>query len=245
MGMTKPMSKETRRNWLVDAALAVGAVVAILTGIYFLFLPSGGYQGGRNPMYGITILFDRHTWDDLHTWGGVAMIAAAVVHFTLHWSWVANTAKRMWKAATGKGALMNRRGYFNVVIDLVVAVSFAVGRHQRRLLPVRAGRALGSRSDAPVQPDDLGLDSHLGGCRDDHGSGGPLRHPLEVGGQGDEEHRSLDLEQSAGAGEQASCSARPGLGREHLRIAHVRQPGHRPASITDNTNITSQERLPC
>ena len=124
MGKIKPMSKETRRNWLVDAALAVGAVVAVLTGIYFLFLPSGGYQGGRNPLYGITILFDRHTWDDLHTWGGVAMIAAAVVHFTLHWSWVANTAKRMWKALTGKGALMNRRGYFNVVTDLVVAVSF-------------------------------------------------------------------------------------------------------------------------
>jgi hypothetical protein len=126
MGMTKPMSKETRRNWLIDAALFVGAVLAILTGIYYLFLPSGGYQGGRNPMYGITILFDRRTWDDLHTWGGVAMIAAAVVHFALHWSWVVNTARRMWKAATGKGALMNRRGYFNVVIDLVIAVSFAL-----------------------------------------------------------------------------------------------------------------------
>jgi hypothetical protein len=126
MGTTKPMSKETRRNWLIDAALFMGAVVAILTGIYFLFLPSGGYQGGRNPMYGITILFDRRTWDDLHTWGGVMMIAAAVVHFTLHWSWVANTAKRMWKAVTGRGALMNRRGYFNVVIDLVVAVSFVL-----------------------------------------------------------------------------------------------------------------------
>ena len=126
MGTIRPMSKETRRNWLIDAALAVGAVVAVLTGIYFLFLPSGGYRGGRNPMVGITILFDRHSWDDLHTWGGVAMIAAAVVHFTLHWSWVANTARRMWKAMTGKGALMNRRGYFNVVIDLVVAVSFAL-----------------------------------------------------------------------------------------------------------------------
>ena len=245
MGMTKPMSKETRRNWLVDAALAVGAVVAILTGIYFLFLPSGGYQGGRNPMYGITILFDRHTWDDLHTWGGVAMIAAAVVHFTLHWSWVANTAKRMWKAMTGKGALMNRRGYFNVVIDLVVAVSFALAALSGVYFLFVPGGRWAADPNAPVQPDHLGPDSHLGGCRDGHGSGGPLRHPLEVGGQGDEEHRAIDLEQSAGAGEQASCSARPGLGREHLRIAHVRQPGHRPASITNNTNITSQERLPC
>jgi hypothetical protein len=126
MRTTKPMSKETRRNWLIDAGLAVGALVAVLTGVYFLFLPSGGHQGGRNPMAGVTILFDRRTWDDLHTWGGVAMIAAASIHFVLHWGWVANTARRMWKAVTGRGALMNRRGYFNVAIDLAVAVSFVL-----------------------------------------------------------------------------------------------------------------------
>jgi len=120
----KTVSKPTRNNWLIDAALFIGGVVAAITGIYFLFLPVGGYQGGRNPYYGVTILFDRHTWDDLHTWFGVAMIAAAVVHFAIHWNWVKGTAKRVAKTLTGRGAAMNRHGYFNVAIDAAVAISF-------------------------------------------------------------------------------------------------------------------------
>ena len=78
------VAPQTRNNWLVDATLFIGALVASLSGIYFLFLPVGGYQGGRNPMYGVTILFQRETWDDLHTWFGILMIAAAVIHITLH-----------------------------------------------------------------------------------------------------------------------------------------------------------------
>jgi ABC-type transporter Mla subunit MlaD len=59
--MSNPIriSMQTRKNWLIDAAVFVGGIVAALSGIYFLFLPSGGYQGGRNPTYGITFLFDR------------------------------------------------------------------------------------------------------------------------------------------------------------------------------------------
>jgi hypothetical protein len=53
--MKGTVSKQTCNNWLIDAAVLIGAVIAAITGVYFLFLPSGGYQGGRNPMYGITI----------------------------------------------------------------------------------------------------------------------------------------------------------------------------------------------
>ncbi len=122
--MKGTVSKQTRNNWLIDAALFIAGVVAAITGIYFLFLPVGGYQGGRNPYYGITILFERHTWDDLHTWFGVAMIAAAVVHFVIHWNWVKGTAKRMAKTLTGRGSRMNRHGYLNVAVDAAVAISF-------------------------------------------------------------------------------------------------------------------------
>ncbi|MCX6028078.1 MAG: DUF4405 domain-containing protein [Chloroflexi bacterium] len=123
--MTKgTVSKQTRNNWLIDAVVAIGAVVAALTGIYFLFLPSGGYQGGRNPAYGITILFSRQTWDDLHTWFGALMIAAVVIHFAIHWNWVKGMAKRMARSVAGKGARMNRHGYFNILIDATVAIGF-------------------------------------------------------------------------------------------------------------------------
>ncbi|MDQ1300249.1 MAG: hypothetical protein QG637_166, partial [Chloroflexota bacterium] len=36
------VSKHTLNNWLIDTAVFIGALIASLTGIYFLFLPSGG-----------------------------------------------------------------------------------------------------------------------------------------------------------------------------------------------------------
>jgi hypothetical protein len=126
--MSKPirMSMQTRANWLVDAAVFLGGIVAVLSGVYFLFLPSGGYQGGRNPAYGITILFDRHSWSDLHTWGGVIMIAAIAVHFVIHWQWVKMMGRRMISAMLSKGARFSKGAKINVAIDALVAASFLV-----------------------------------------------------------------------------------------------------------------------
>lgn len=118
------VSPQTRNNWLIDAAVALGALVAAVTGVYFLFLPVGGYQGGRNPWYGVTLLFERHTWGDLHTWFGALMIAAVAVHFTLHGAWVQSMTRRIARALTGRDASLNRRGYFNVAVDAAIAVSF-------------------------------------------------------------------------------------------------------------------------
>ncbi len=124
MSKSNVISSQTRNNWLIDAAVFVSALIASLSGIYFLFLPSGGYQGGRNLWYGVTILFDRHTWDDLHTWTGVAMIAAVVIHFAIHWKWVVSMVGRVAKELTGQGARMNARGRFNVALDALVGISF-------------------------------------------------------------------------------------------------------------------------
>ena len=118
------MSRQTRMNWLIDAAVFVGAVLATLSGIYFLFIPSGGYQGGRNPMYGITILFGRHTWDDLHTWGGVLMIAAVVVHLAIHWGWVKMMSKRIANTMQSRGSKLSKGAKINVAVDLAIAISF-------------------------------------------------------------------------------------------------------------------------
>lgn len=114
------MSTKTRLNWLIDAAIFSGALVAALSGIYFLFLPSGGYQGGRNPMYGVVILFSRTTWDDIHTWGGVVMITAAIIHFSIHWQWVKAMAKRVVCALAGRGTRMSDCGQINVAVDALM-----------------------------------------------------------------------------------------------------------------------------
>lgn len=118
------MSKQTRVNWLIDIAVFLGALSASLTGIYFLYFVSGGYQGGRNPLYGVTFLFARETWGDLHIWGGVLMIAAVAIHFTIHWDWVKLMARRYFNALKGAAVQSSRGAKVNVLVDLIIALSF-------------------------------------------------------------------------------------------------------------------------
>ena len=115
---------KTRKKWLLDAIIFLSGLVAALSGVYFLFIPSGGYQGGRNPMYGLTILFSRHTWDDLHTWGGVLMIAVAVLHFVFHWRWVKVMSKHTVRALLSRETKLAKGPRLNVAINVLVAVSF-------------------------------------------------------------------------------------------------------------------------
>jgi hypothetical protein len=117
---------QTRKNWLIDLAVFAGGLLAALTGVYFLFLPSGGYQGGRNPTYGINILFERHTWGDLHTWGGVLMIAAVAIHFAIHWQWVTMISRKVVNALRARETRLSRGAKFNVAVDVLIAVSFLV-----------------------------------------------------------------------------------------------------------------------
>ena len=124
MAQKRKLSSETRNNWLVDAFIFTGALIASITGIYFLFLPVGGYQGGRNSMYGVMILFERHTWGDLHTWGGILMIAAAMLHITIHWKWITGMTRRIFRDLTGNGAQLNQRSRFNAAINATIGLSF-------------------------------------------------------------------------------------------------------------------------
>ena len=110
----KPVSKQTQKNWWIDASLALTAVIAALSGIYFLYLPSGGYMGGRNSLYNVTVLFSRHTWDQIHLWGGLAMILAATVHLAIHWTYVVNMTRRTWKetlSTTGRQPSRHHRNH--------------------------------------------------------------------------------------------------------------------------------------
>ena len=117
-------SSQTRNNWLIDALVFSGALIASISGIYFLFLPVGGYQGGRNPLYGVTVLFERSRWDDLHMWSGIVMISAAVVHIVLHWRWITGMTVRMAKDIFRPNTHLNNRSRFNVGINATIGVSF-------------------------------------------------------------------------------------------------------------------------
>jgi hypothetical protein len=123
-GPERPLSAQTRLNWAIDFVVFISGLAAALTGIYFLFMPAGGYQGGRNPLYGVTFLFSRQTWDVLHTWGGVAMILAVTVHFVYHWEWVKSAVRRVVKTLTDRASRMSGGAAVNLLVDAVVALSF-------------------------------------------------------------------------------------------------------------------------
>jgi hypothetical protein len=124
MAVNSPLSKRLWTNWLIDATLLIAAIIASLSGIYFLFLPVGGFQGGRNPFYGIHVLFERHTWEELHTWGGLAMIGIAAIHLVIHWRWVISIIRRMGKALTEGRSVMSRGAWLNLGLNLVMGISF-------------------------------------------------------------------------------------------------------------------------
>lgn len=124
MSMKKGMSKITRRNWWMDALLFSSALAAALSGVYFLYFPAGGFQGGRNPYYNLQVIFRRHTWGDLHMWAGIMMIVIAIIHLSLHWSWVVNMTHRTLKDLTGMNGKMNMRGRFNLLLNAAVGISF-------------------------------------------------------------------------------------------------------------------------
>lgn len=118
------VSPQTRNNWFIDFILLAGAMIASITGIYFLFFPVGGYQGGRNPLYGITILFERETWDNLHTWFGILMIVAAVVHIVLHWRWFLSMFKRIAHEIRYREPRFNSSSRYNLAINFAVGLGF-------------------------------------------------------------------------------------------------------------------------
>ena len=120
------LTPKLRQNWWIDAVLGLSALVAILSSLYFLVYPDGGYQGGRNPYYNIQLVFDRYTWDLLHTWSGVLMIMAALLHIVIHWGWITGTISRTWQVFIGKRKSFGARLTYNIVLDAVIGISFLI-----------------------------------------------------------------------------------------------------------------------
>jgi hypothetical protein len=94
-------SRQARINFSLDAIMFAAFFVVSLSGlIVWLFLPSGGYRGGRNPFYGATLLsLSRHEWNDVHLWVGLAIMALSLLHLALHWRWISCVARRWARTA--------------------------------------------------------------------------------------------------------------------------------------------------
>lgn len=126
MENTNTVGSLTRKNWILDAGLFLSVLVASLSGIYFLFFPDGGYKGGRNPYYGIRIIFERAGWEWIHTWISLGAVALVLIHLLFHWKWVANTTKRIVLGVVKGKPFMNPAGRKNVLVDGVLALGFFI-----------------------------------------------------------------------------------------------------------------------
>ncbi len=115
-------SIQTRNNFLLDISILMAGLASVLSGIYFLFLPVGGYQGGRNPAFGVRIFFERHTWSDLHAWTSVIILALVALHVPIHWSWITRMTRSGLKRLFGKSKL-NKFSQFNLFVNVLLGLS--------------------------------------------------------------------------------------------------------------------------
>ncbi len=87
---------KAKLNYLLDVVIGLAFALSGATGIAFLLMGSGGYQGGRNPNFATALLgISRETWSDLHTWASLVMITGVAVHIVLHWKWIVCLTKKM------------------------------------------------------------------------------------------------------------------------------------------------------
>ena len=107
VNMTKKVTREAlqrkailnargRFNVFVDAMIALGFFVSAGTGLIFFLV------AGENSLFTPTarLVADTTMLDLIHTWSGILMIAAAVVHFAIHWQWVVKIARRMFQRSS-------------------------------------------------------------------------------------------------------------------------------------------------
>lgn len=79
-----------RLNYIVDMVIAVSFILAMISGLVFLFIPSSsGFQGGRNFLYQREV-FGLNRWflKDLHTYSSILMGMGVLGHLVLHWNWM-------------------------------------------------------------------------------------------------------------------------------------------------------------
>ncbi|MCK4315836.1 MAG: DUF4405 domain-containing protein [Anaerolineae bacterium] len=87
---------KAKLNYLLDAVIGLAFLSSGVTGVAFLLMGSGGYQGGRNPGFATALLgLSRETWSDLHTWASLVMIAGIAVHIVFHWKWIVCMTRNM------------------------------------------------------------------------------------------------------------------------------------------------------
>ena len=72
------------------------------------------------------MIFDRETWDELHLWSGLAMIFILTIHILVHWDWIKVMVARFLGPNARAFAKSNKRMQFNILLNVVAAISFVL-----------------------------------------------------------------------------------------------------------------------
>ena len=119
------VSTTTLNRWWLFLLLSVTGFAIFFSSVYFLYFPVG-FQGGRNSDYGTIIVFGREMWDAIHLWSGIGMIIVMVIHIAVHDKWILAMAKRFFQGKTKGIKSLNGKARFNILLDVVAALSFLV-----------------------------------------------------------------------------------------------------------------------
>ncbi|NYT05163.1 MAG: DUF4405 domain-containing protein [Methanomicrobiales archaeon] len=86
------MISSVKQNAIVDLCALCAFLPSLVSGLVLLvLLPSGGYQGGRNPLYGEAVLgIARSDWVVLHNASSMVFAALVLLHILLHWRYFRN-----------------------------------------------------------------------------------------------------------------------------------------------------------
>ena len=93
MGKDPNLNVRSRFNVFINVLVGLSFIIVAVTGVYLLFVPGGPKGAVNDPM----ILFSRTTWDLIHSWSGVVVILAGLVHFAIHWKWVVKVTRKVLK----------------------------------------------------------------------------------------------------------------------------------------------------
>ena len=86
------LNRRARLNIILNVVAAVSFIFVAVSGIYLMVVP-----GGKSASTAPVIFFNYRAWDVIHTWSGIVMIIASLVHFLIHWGWIVKVSVRVLK----------------------------------------------------------------------------------------------------------------------------------------------------
>ncbi len=103
--------------------LLVTSLFTSASGIHFLHASSSEYLESRIPINRSQSLM-HYVLNDIHNWVGVLMIVIIIIHLISHWNWIEQMTNRLADELMNKCKCTNKNGKLNLVMDLILGVSF-------------------------------------------------------------------------------------------------------------------------